>query len=178
MQLSWVVRKSLALVPEMVTPVIWSGTVPVLDSVTVFGLLEVPVFWGAKLRLGGVMDTAATPIPVPDSGTVCGLSGALSSNARVADLVPVWDGSKLTCTVHDVPGARFWPEHRSELIAKSCGFAPPIETELTCSDAVPVFVSVTVSGALVVARAWLPNATLPKATLPGLAWAAGAHGRA
>ena len=54
-----------------------NAAVPVFETVTVCGALEVPVFWLANVKLDG--DTAPTgaPSPVPDKGMTIGLLGVL-----------------------------------------------------------------------------------------------------
>src|SRR5246127_657622 len=58
--------------------------------------------------------------------------------------------------VHDEPAARVLV-HVRDWIANWCALAPPMLIELIVSDAVPVFVSVKVNGALVVRRACVPK---------------------
>jgi len=73
--------------------VILSG--PLVPSWTICGLLVVPTSCGLKVRLEGVRVTAGCP-PVPESGTVCGLAGALSATLTAAFRVPASEGLKVT----------------------------------------------------------------------------------
>ena len=100
---------------------------------------------GAKDREDGdtVMDVA---IPVPESGTVCGLPGALSANDRLALSAVANDGVKVTETVQ-VPAAASVVVHVLEEIKKSAALVPVTVMLEIFSAAVPVFVRVVVSGA-------------------------------
>ncbi len=93
--------------------------------------------------------------PVPLSGTSCGLPTALSLNLRFEVRVPAALGRKLTLTVQELPGANPAPPIGQFWLAtmKLLAFPPLAEMLLMIRGAVPLFVIVTVCGALVVPRA-------------------------
>jgi hypothetical protein len=68
-----------------------------------------PTDWFPKATLDGEMLTADA-VPVPESGTVCGLPAALSATARVADRFPVAAGLKLTLMVQLALAATLDPQ--------------------------------------------------------------------
>src|SRR5713101_4368391 len=88
-----------------------SAAVPEFISVTGIAPLVVPTNWGVlNAKLGGVSVRARTgSVPVPLSGTVCGLPGALSLMVTVADLIPAAEGVKTTARLQLAPGARLPP---------------------------------------------------------------------
>src|SRR5919199_5546793 len=90
------------------------------------------------------------PVPVPVSGTVCGLLAALSVSVKVAERVPASVGEKVIETLQLDPTASVRPEQPSPTTVKSSVLAPPTAALLMNSDAVPVLVTVTSCGALVV----------------------------
>lgn len=129
-------------------------------TVTVCGALVVPTATLPKFRLPGKAVTGT--IPVPESGTVCGLFDALSvmvSDAGAA--APTAVGLKLSTTVQLAPAATVGLKHVDEGPTE---YGDPGGTlrEVTVSEVVLLFVTVTVCVALVV-----PAATLPKFRLPG-----------
>jgi len=65
-----VVSGKSPLLPDMEILLIVSGAVPVLFRVTVWALLAEPTLVLGKLRVAGVSFAAATPVPVPPTGTV------------------------------------------------------------------------------------------------------------
>src|SRR5947199_2790558 len=75
-----VCAKSAAFVPLTPIAVTDSAALPVLVTVAVAAALVVPTAWLGKLRLAGESETAGTGVvvPVPDSGTACGLPAASS----------------------------------------------------------------------------------------------------
>ncbi len=87
-------------------------TCPVLDSVTVFATLVVPVVWDGKVRLVGENVTtgvvAVTPMPV--RATLCGEPVTLSEMVRVPARLPVAAGVKVTATVQVAPAATLVPQ--------------------------------------------------------------------
>jgi hypothetical protein len=62
--------KSAALVPVTAMPVIESAAVPVLDTVSLWAALVVPMFWLANDTLEGASDICGTPTPVPLSAAL------------------------------------------------------------------------------------------------------------
>lgn len=113
-----------------------------LVKVNVFGLLVVPTFCFAKVALAGV--NVACAMPVPDSATDCGLSGALSVNVRAPLRVPACVGVKVTFTVQFAFGASVAPQVLLWM-AKS----PLVAMLVMLSVETPVLVRVTVCGLLV-----------------------------
>ena len=67
--------KSFASIPVMEMLVMFTAAPPLLVSVILFGRLLVPTGWLPKVTFVG---TSCTKVPVPVSGTFCGLPGALS----------------------------------------------------------------------------------------------------
>src|SRR5919201_4942071 len=97
------------------------------------------------------------PVPVPVSGTVCGLLAALSVRVNVAERVPDAVGEKVIETLQLVPAASVRPEQPSLTWVKSSGFAPRVAALLMNSGALPVLVTVIDCGALVVPIACAAN---------------------
>src|SRR5206468_2784170 len=87
-------------------------------------------------RVGGVV---VGVVPVPESGTECGLPGALSAIDRVALRVPAAAGVNVTDTVHVPEGASVAPVHVSPDFGKSPALVPEMVTPLMSRGAVPVF---------------------------------------
>jgi hypothetical protein len=92
-------EKSPAFAPVMLTLVTVNVAVPLLVRVTTKGALDVPTVWLANARLAGVNTTLAA-MPVPVSGTVCGLVLPLSVMVSVPGKTPVVVGVKVTPIVH------------------------------------------------------------------------------
>jgi len=88
--------------------------------------------------------------PVPLRAKVCGLAGALSVICRLAWRAPVTLGVKVTPIVQVALAATAAPAQVLEANAKSLAFAPVSATALIFSVALPLFVTVTITGALVV----------------------------
>src|SRR6185437_14596068 len=113
-----------------------------------------------KPRLVGDATRSGAGAPVPLSDTCCALPAALSLKLRLALLAPTALGANRTATVQIAliatvpPPAGHVPP---EAIAKSAAFVPVTAIPVTLSAALPLFVSVTFSGALDVAITWLPN---------------------
>jgi hypothetical protein len=83
-------------VVEIAMPV--SATLCLLASVNTFAGLLVPAFSFGNVLLVGV--NVACAVPVPDSGIVCGLLGALSVNVRAPVRDPTCVGVKVTVRRH------------------------------------------------------------------------------
>src|SRR5256885_13363729 len=84
-----------------------SAALPVFFRVDDWVALVVPTSCEPKPMLDGVSVTAgARTAPVPLSGTLCGLSAALSETVTLAGREPVAVGSKRTVIVQVDPAAR------------------------------------------------------------------------
>jgi hypothetical protein len=94
-------------------------------------------------------------VPVPLSGALWGLFGALSVTTKDAVRVPACAGEKVIETLQLVPGASVRPEQPSLTTVKSSVFGTA--ALLMKSDAVPPFVTCTDCGALVVPVSCEPN---------------------
>ena len=121
-----------------------SAAVPVFDTVMVVEALVVKTFWlpnaaglGEKLKIG---TAGATPVPV--SGTLFGLVGALVVKVRLALLATAVVGEKTTLMVQDALATRV-PEQVLPLVENSAAFAPVSAIEEMLSVVFPVLVSVT-----------------------------------
>src|SRR5207237_584931 len=100
---------------------------------------------------------AGVGVPWPLSATLCGLSGALSTKARLALRAPMAVGAKATSTVQVLPEATVVPLQVSLPVVKSPGLAPVSATLVMARFAASVLVTVTVWAALVVPTCWLPK---------------------
>ena len=148
-------KSPLAVMPEMV-----SEALPVLVRMTVCAVLVLPDIWAVKVREAGDKPTTGS-VPVPVSGQVWGLFAALSEIVRVPERVPIAVGVKDTLIVQLAPGATLAPQ------VFDCEKSPLIAMLLMVSAAVPVLVSVTVSGALAVLSGWLGKSTGPERLTTG-----------
>jgi hypothetical protein len=101
----------------------------------------VPIAWLANVSEAGV--TATAPIAVPLSVTVCAVVPTVK--ARLPVRAPATVGVKVTLKVQDAEAASEVPQ--VVVRAKS----PVIETPLTASATVALFLTVTTLAALVVA---------------------------
>src|SRR5437588_148345 len=102
---------------------------------------------------------------------ICGLPPALSATDSVPVRAPEAAGVKVTLMVQFPPAAKVagFMEHELALVLVAAK-SPEDANELIVKAAAPVFVSVTVIGALVVASSWLPMSRLvgpkpPRSTL-------------
>jgi hypothetical protein len=91
-------------------------------------------------------------LPVPERTTVCGPFGALSVMVSVAVRTPFAVGLNVTLTVQLNEGTTPRPQLLTS--AKSTAFVPVIRMLLILSDELPVLVSVTACGALLVPTIW------------------------
>jgi len=105
------------------------------------------------VRLVGL---TVTPVPVPDSDTVCGLPGALSVTETAALLDPVADGRNVTLIVQLAPAAKLDPH--VVVREKSPALVPVTVMLLIVMLEFPVFVRVVLRAVLVMFTAWTPNA--------------------
>jgi len=135
----WVCPKSPASVPAIAMLVIVIAVVPTFLSVTVLTALVVPTFTEPKLRLVGV---SSAVVPVPLSGTCCGLPAALSVTARFALRAPVVDGLNVRLTVQLAAAASLLPQVVA-VSGKSAASAPVTAILLMVSAVLPTLVSVT-----------------------------------
>lgn len=94
--------------PVVEIAILFSVTVWLLTRVNVFAALVVPTACAAYFAVAGISVAGSTP--VPDSGTVCGLLGALSVKVSVPASDPNTGGVKVTFTVHLAPAARVAPQ--------------------------------------------------------------------
>jgi hypothetical protein len=133
--------------------VILRDAVPKLVSVTDCAVLVVPTTWVAKVRLS-VDRVALGPEknPVPFKAISCGLPAVLSMMVTEAVRGPLSVGAKVTVMVHLPPDGRL--ESHVLIWLKSLAFVPVTATLLMVNVRAPVFVSVTVWGALIVPTAW------------------------
>jgi hypothetical protein len=150
------------LAPQVVVETLKSPVVEItmLESVTlwlflrvnVFGRLVVPTVWAAYVALPGVNVTGA--MPVPDSGTVCGLFAALSLIVMLPVRAPSWVGVKVTLMMQFAPAASVLPQGFG-LVA---GAKSPLTTMLLMfSVELPVFATVTLLAVVVVPTTVLAN---------------------
>jgi hypothetical protein len=85
---------------------------------------------------------------MPVSDTFRGLCAELSRICRVAARFPIACGANAMLNLQLAPTARLWPQSVDKV--KSEGFVPPSEKLLMVKIALPVFMNVTLCGALVV----------------------------
>lgn len=95
------------MVPVSAIDVIASEVVPTFVSVTVFAALVTPIAIVPKLRLVG---ESFAVVPVPLSGTCCGLPIALSVMLRAALRAPLAVGLNVTLIVQLAPAASVLPQ--------------------------------------------------------------------
>lgn len=97
----------------------------------------------------------AWALPVPDSGTVCGLFAALSVMVMVPVLAPSWDGVKVAAILQFAPTAKVLPQG---LVLVTRAKSPPlIAMLLMFSVAFPLLVTVTLFALLVDPKTTVPN---------------------
>src|SRR5436305_1093931 len=136
--------------PEVANELIVKAAVPFPDTALFRSVLVVASGWLPKPRLVGANPTAGA-VPFPLSVMICGLPPALSVSDSVPVRAPEAVGVKVTLMVQVPPAAKVAGLVGQALApvlvaAKSSEAA----NELIVKAAVPVFVSVTVIGALVV----------------------------
>jgi len=83
--------------------------VPLLVSLTVCGVLVVPITCSGKLNLVGDKETAGR-VPMPLRATVCGLLGASSVMVTAPLRLPAVVGLKVTLRVQLAPAATLAPQ--------------------------------------------------------------------
>ena len=142
--------------------VIVIAVVPTFFSVAVMTELVVPTVTLPKLRLVGV---SSAVVPVPLSGTCCGLPAALSVTVKLALRAPVVDGLNVRLTVQLAAAARELPQVVA-VSGKSRASAPVTAMLLIVIAVVPMLVSVTFFTGLV-----RPTASVPKPNGVGISLA-------
>ena len=150
-----VCAKSPGLVPASVMLVIVIAVVPTFLRVTVLTGLVVPTVTVPKFRLVG---ERLAVVPIPLSGTCCGLPLALSVTVKLAVRLPVVEGLNVRLTVQLLAAAK----ELAQVVAvsgKSAASVPVTAMLVMVNVVVPTLVSVTFLTALVT-----PNATVPKFT--------------
>jgi hypothetical protein len=151
--------------PVMLLPVMETAPVPVLDSVTVVGALLLPTATLPKLMLAGLAlstPVVALPVPVPVRTIVRGEFGSVLAIDTLPLTLVALVGVNVTVKVVVWPGLSVCADRVLMLKPVPVMLLPVIEIA-----PVPVLVSVTVVGVLL-----LPTATLPKLMLAGLALSA------
>src|SRR5207302_662249 len=143
--------------PEGANELIVKAAAPVFVSVTVIGALVVASSWLPKSRL--VVSPYTTLFrSFPLSVMICGLPPASSASDSVPVRAPEAVGVKVTLMVQFAPAGKV-----AGLVGQAlapvlvAAKSPEAANELIVKAAAPVFVSVTVIGALVVASSWLPK---------------------
>ncbi len=106
----------------------------------------------------GGANPALELIPVPESGTVCGLPGELSVTLMLALRDAATEGVKVTEIVQDADPASVAPH--VVVFEKSAAFVPVIEILIEDMRVVPVFVIVTTIGELGTVTTVFGNVTL------------------
>ena len=129
--------------PAVTMLVIVKAAVPVLVNVTGCAALVVPKAWLEKVRLRADKLATGAGRPSPARPIVCGLPTALSVRVTEPYRLPGAVGVKVTDIVHAIPGATLGPQVL--VWAKS----PLAAMVVMFKAALPVFVRVTVWGALV-----------------------------
>ena len=151
-----VLAKSAAFVPVNAMLVMLMVEFPVFDNVTARELLVVLITCTPNASEVGD-SCAAGLVPVPLSGTVCGLPLALSVTETEAVRAVADVGLKVTLMVQFAAAARVVPHVL--VCAKSPGLAPVIVTAVIVRVANPLLVRVMFCAALVVFIGWFANVT-------------------
>ena len=146
-QVSALLAKSLAFVPLIVTVEMVRLALPVLVSVTVCDGLVVPT--GSDGKTGDADKLTAGAVPVPIKLTTCGLPLALSVSVRLPERAPAAVGvnaRSITQLLLVATGALI-----VQVVPLAATEKSPVATILVkLRDAVPLLVTVTGVGALVV----------------------------
>src|SRR5207244_1454922 len=114
-----------------------------------------------SVAAGPVNPKSGAAVPFPLSVMICGLPPALSVTDSDPVRAPEAVGVKVTLMVQFAPAAKV-----AGLVGQAlapvlvAAKSPEAANELIVKAAVPVFVSVTVIGVLVVASGWLPKSRL------------------
>ena len=137
-----------------------SGKLPEFISITTICALVDPFGTAPNAKLAGRLTIGAgTLVPVPLSGTLCGLGVALSAKFSEAFSIAAVDGLNVIVTVQLVPAFTGEAvEQVADTIAKSAALVPEIVgLLLKINEPVPVFISVTVTWPLVLPCGIVPN---------------------
>jgi hypothetical protein len=138
--------------PVVAITMLVSATLWLFFSVNVFGKLVVPTVCNAYVALIGVNVTGA--MPVPDSGTVCGLFAALSVIVMLPVRNPSWVGVNVTLIMQFAPAASVLPQG---FVLVAAAKSPLITMLLIFSVELPVFATVTLLAVVVVPTTVLAN---------------------
>src|SRR5207249_3783159 len=146
--------------PEAANELIVKAAVPVFVSVKISRAPGSASGWLPKPRLVGANPTPGA-VPFPLSVMICGLPPALSVSDSVPVRAPEAVGVKVTLMVQFAPAGKV-AGLVGQALAPVLVAAKSLEAanELIVKAAAPVFVSVTVIGALVVASSWLRKSRL------------------
>src|ERR1019366_3884265 len=143
----------------MAMPLIVSGPVPALLSVTFWATLAVLITWLGKVSEGGDTPACGTGTPVPLT-TTCWPEPvtllALSVTSIQAPRLPAAAGVKVAEMVHDPFGASEAGQVLAVMV-NSLASAPTTVMLAILKTSVPGFDRVVVSAPLVVPIFWLPN---------------------
>src|SRR5207253_1434621 len=146
--------------PEAANELIVKAAAPVFVSVTVIGVLVVAYSCSLHAALP-ISNPTPGAVPFPLREMICGLPPASSASDSVPVRAPEADGVKVTLMVQFPPAGKV-----AGLVGQAlapvlvAAKSPEAANELIVKAAAPVFVSVTVIGALVVASSWLPKSRL------------------
>lgn len=157
-----VIKKSPGLAPTNVGVVrIDRFEVPMFCISTVMGDETPPRIWPPNPRLVGEKETIGNPVPVPDSGPVCGLPAALSVMLQLAERSPEAVGLNATLNAQVPAGMITAPVQVLPETENSEALAPVVVTlPVITRFPTPVFVTVTLCVALVVPTFWLAKMRL------------------
>ena len=151
------IRKLFGFEPARRTFEIVSGPLVRLVSVIVFGVENVPAWWGRLNGTGPGLKTTADGVPVPWSCTVCCPLLASELSWSTASAAPGTVGANVTVIVH-------WPfgRERRGCLARVAdrelrGVRPASVGAAMCMYSFPLFVTVTVWVADDVKTGWFPN---------------------
>src|SRR5207245_761426 len=143
--------------PEGANELIVKAPAPVFVSVTVIGALVVASSWLPKSKIGGATCRQGAELFLL-SVMICGRQPAVSASDSGAVRAPEAVGVKVTLRVQFARAAK-GAGLVGQALAPVLVAAKSLEAanELIVKAAAPVFISVTVIGALVVASSWLPK---------------------
>jgi hypothetical protein len=135
--------------PTAVIEVMLNAAEPVLVTVTVCAALVVFTACEPKVRVLAESDTTGSAAPVPVSRMIWGLSGALSVRVSDPTLCPPTLGVKVTAIVQFDGGVVAWSGVVQVLPVAATAKLPLATALVMVRAAVPVFVTVRISGELV-----------------------------
>ena len=138
--------------PVVEITMLLSVTLWLFFSVNVFGRLAVPTVCGAYVALPGVNATGG--MPVPESGTVCGLFAALSVSVMLPVRNPSWVGVNVTLIMQLAPAASVLPQG---FVLVAAAKSPLITMLLMFRVELPVFATVTLLAVVFVPTTVLAN---------------------